>query len=132
MSQTQGGVGYVAILEPGATTWAWFPEMGAIFITRDAITDLTAITPRELAVVAHVGEELRIYNRVTNGNMCFHYDHSVVGSNGRLSMATFKTPDERYRVQIWDDAEQWARYRARYIDPDTPNTIHSTLNTRIA
>lgn len=33
MSQIQGRVGHMAILEPGAMPMLWHPEMGAIFIT---------------------------------------------------------------------------------------------------
>jgi len=124
MSQTQGVVGHMGILEPSETAWAWFPDIGVIHITRHALGQRHANTaPANLDGMARHGEAIRLYNSVTSNSMVFHYDHSVVGADGRLSMATFKTMDEAYTLQVWDNAIGWAQYRERYIHPDTPNLI---------
>jgi hypothetical protein len=121
---TRGVVGHVGILDPGSHVWAWFPDIGVIHITRHVLLQQYANTaPATLDGMARHGEAIRLYNRVTSGSMVFHYDHSVVGADGRRSMATFKTMDEAYTLQVWDNATGWAQYRARYIHPDTPNLI---------
>ncbi len=119
----RGTIRHMAILEPGETAWAWFPDISVIHITRIALADMwTGNAPATLDGM-DPGSAIRLYNRVTTGSMIFHYDHSVIGSYGRRSMATFKTMDEAYTLQVWDNATAWGLYRSRYIHPDNPNLI---------
>ena len=120
---TRGVVRHVGFLDPGSHVWAWFPDIGVIHIIRYALVDLQDNTATNLDGMARHGEAICLHNIVTSGDMVFHYDHSVVGADGRLSMATFKTMDEAYTLQVWDNATGWAQYRERYIHPDTPNLI---------
>ena len=121
---TRGVVGHWGILEPGSTAWAWFPDIGVIHIIRYALTIMSSNNaPATLDGMARHGEAIRLHNCVTGGSMIFHYDHSVVGPYGRRGMATFKTMDEAYTLQVWDNATGWAQYRDRYIHPDNPNLI---------